>query len=369
MKASQIYSQRLITIALLAILFFVTIASQGKNLSMAQLAHLILAMGAFPLIFGAMVYFTPTLTRTAPPSGWICWLPFLAMATGFIVLIAISWEPMFVVVAAPLGILLSSVLLYWMGRQSRKSLGGPHPGLSWYKAAIIFLIFGLTTIFVAYLNPQWWQALRSVHQQLNLVGFLGLTAIGTLQVFLPTVARYHDPESGKRLEQHLKFVVIGSVFLAAGAADIAFCNEIGRMVWLIPLIAIIKSIWRQRRGIKNPSGAAVSLFGALFGFTGLIVLDGITNLHYLFCFFLFPLVSGALSHLLPLWKWPGHSIAKREAGQYFLARRGALRLLFFYIAGVISVWSREWGGGLAGLVVLFFAGELLWLLFVIKDAD
>jgi hypothetical protein len=354
------YNQRLATIALVTVLFFLGIAPQTDPLSMPQLAHLILAVGAFPLIVGAMIYFTPTLTRSAPPTGWVCWLPYLAMFTGFIAFTAVSQDLQFIVVAAPMGIILTAGLLFWMWQRSSKSLGDPHPGLAWYQGALVFLMLGLSTIIIAYLLPQWWQPLRSVHQELNIMGFLGLTTVGTLQVFLPTVAHYQDNKTAFRLKKHLKYVALGTLFLAAGAWELPFCNEIGRVIWLIPLLAIFQSVILHRDKIKNLSGTAYSLFGALFGFSALILFNKYTNLYYLFCFFLFPLVTGALSHLLPMWWWPGAPTKSRDLAQSFLARWGVFRIGAFYLAGVAAIWNMEWGGWLAGLAIMVFAAQIMF---------
>ncbi|MBF0194434.1 MAG: hypothetical protein HQL71_07725 [Magnetococcales bacterium] len=354
------YNQRLATIALVTVLFFLGIAPQDDPLTMPQLAHLILAVGAFPLIIGAMIYFTPTLTRSAPPTGWICWLPYLAMFTGFIAFSAVSQDMQFIVVSGPMGIVLSGGLLYWMWQRSSNALGDPHPGLAWYQGALFFLILGLSTIILAYLLPQWWFPLRGVHQQLNLMGFLGLTTVGTLQVFLPTVANYQDNKTSYRLKNHLKYSALGTLFLAAGGWGLPFCNEMGRLVWLVPLLAIFKSAMLHVDKQKGLSGAAFSLFGALTGFTVLIIFNQYSNLYYLFCFFVFPLVTGALSHLLPIWWWPGAASNNRDLAQAFLARWGFFRLGAFYVAGLATIWNVKWGGWLAGITILFFAIQIMF---------
>ncbi|MBF0445296.1 MAG: hypothetical protein HQL68_06880, partial [Magnetococcales bacterium] len=225
------YNQRLATIGLVTVLFFLAITPQTDPLTVPQLAHLILAVGAFPLIVGAMIYFTPTLTRSTPATGWICWLPYFAMFTGFIAFTAVSQDLLFIVVAAPMGIVLTASLFYWMWQRGRKSLGDPHPGLAWYQVALVFLMLGLATIIFAYLLPQWWEPLRNLHRELNIMGFLGLTTVGTIQVFLPTVAHYQDNKTAFRLKKHLKYPVLGTLLLAAGALEVPFCNEIGRVVW------------------------------------------------------------------------------------------------------------------------------------------
>ncbi|MGE5770120.1 MAG: hypothetical protein ACM32G_07500, partial [Betaproteobacteria bacterium] len=76
--------------------------------------------------------------------------------------------------------------------------------------------------------------------------------------------------------------------------------------------------------------------------------------------FLLPLVSGALSQLLPVWRWPGPATPERTLMRARLAASGPWRALFFIGAGLallasqmeIAVWLV--GGGM----LLFVAGLL-----------
>ncbi|MBF0453775.1 MAG: hypothetical protein HQL72_03030 [Magnetococcales bacterium] len=358
------FSTRLSWIALAALLLFFSTVPLPDPLSAPQLAHLILAMGAFPLIIGAMIYFTPTLTRSAPPEGRVRPLPLLALLIGTTALGAVGYHLDLIILAAPGGIILCGTLLHWMNGRSRRCLGDPHPGLNWYQGALIFLLLGLTSILLAHQWPQGWSSLRSIHQQFNIMGFIGLTAIGTLQVFLPTVGGYSDPNTGTRLKQHLPFAVVGTLFLAAGAADIPYCDLLGKALWLVPLLSLAHPCWKNRQKFNPRSGAAFSLLGALWGFIGLVVTGEATTLPYLFYFFLFPLVTGALSHLLPLWWWPGVPTQKRDDAQRFLGGWGAYRLLGFYGAGLVAIWHHDWGGWIGWVTLLSFAGQLLPIRFL-----
>lgn len=361
MNTPHTYAQKLAFIAFLGLLFFLAIIPQSEPFSAPQIAHLILATGAFPLIIGAMIYFTPTLTRSGAPTGWVGYLPFLAFFAGATAFYAVSHNLQLIALAAPLAICICAALLYWIDKRVKNSLGDPHPGLAWYQAALIFLIIGLLSISATLLWPDMWLELRNIHLQLNLMGFLGLTAIGTLQVFLPTVGRYQATDTGLRLKKHLKFALVGTIFLAAGALEIPYCNIIGRLLWLIPLLALINSGWQNRSTIINTTGTALSMFGALWGFTALTVTGKMTELPMLFYFFLFPLVTGALSHLLPLWWWPGFPAPKREQSQLFLGKFATLRLLAFWLAGVVLLtWNPLWAQWLAMVTLLIFMGQLLF---------
>ena len=61
-------------------------------------------------------------------------------------------------------------------------------------------------------------SLRLLHLHLNTLGFIGLTAIGTLQVLMPTILAGPDGEASARLRDDL-LPAVGGVFLVAlGAA-------------------------------------------------------------------------------------------------------------------------------------------------------
>ena len=91
-------------------------------------------------------------------------------------------------------------------------------------------------------------------------------------------------------------------------------------------------------------GASASLAAALCGFVLILALGvahgyGVMNGHdavpaYIAAFLL-PLVSGALSQLLPVWCYPGRRSAVRDRMREALVRAGALRAVLFVAGGVL----------------------------------
>jgi len=141
--------------------------------------HLVLAVGAMPLIFGAMSHFIPVLTRTRAPGAWLGSLPILALAGALLAMAAFSLPDMLwgryagACVAASAAI----AMLIWSRGRRKTMLGRPHPGLAWYEAALACLVLALLAILASAFWPQQWAGLRRLHLHLNTLGFIGLTAV------------------------------------------------------------------------------------------------------------------------------------------------------------------------------------------------
>ena len=82
-------------------------------------------------------------------------------------------------------------------------LGPRHHGLDWYLAALSFLLLALLAIILMPLLPDQRNALRLFHLHANLLGFVGLATLGTLQVLLPTCMGKPDPGAALRLRSDL----------------------------------------------------------------------------------------------------------------------------------------------------------------------
>ncbi|MBF0584023.1 MAG: hypothetical protein HQL80_07285 [Magnetococcales bacterium] len=348
---------------LTALLAFLSVSGWQNGWPLPVVTHLILAVGSFPLILAAMIYFTPVLTRSGTVPRWITRLPLSAMLAGGIATIAL-WQNMdWIGLAIPLAILGVAVGLGWTNRRAAKALGGAHPGLAWYQAALLCLLLGLLAILTAWLWPEQWTPLRMLHRHLNLLGFVGLTAIGTLQVLLPTVASYPDPQVGKRLRFDLRYALSGTLLMAAGAASWLWLSGLGLVAWGWVLGQFFWAIRAHYRQILATGGAALSLLLALVGFALTLLATlwqgGVLPLPLFIALFLFPLVTGALAHLLPLWWWPGLPTPQRTAAQQKLARYTLLRVGACWIGGLgmmaESPWAVYW---LTGSISLFL-GQLL----------
>jgi hypothetical protein len=81
-----------------------------------------------------------------------------------------------------------------------------------------------------------------------------------------------------------------------------------------------------------------------------------------FYLFLFPLVTGAISYLLPVWIWPARNTAAYESAVQRLAWASGTRALAFFLAGIMAWTGLPGAVYLAGAVMAVFLGQAVWAL-------
>lgn len=369
-----------VTVVILTFIAASMLAIQSGSAAIV-IYHIIFAMGIIPLILSAMVHFIPVLTRSKKPSNVITALPMVAL-TGGITVTSYFAFPQAVLYGQYYGAAIIAMvvacLAYWAYRSGSKAIGTPHPCLNWYLAAMICLCIALFAILLTYLIPNQHATLRLLHLHLNTLGFIGITALGTLQVLLPTTAQRGDPESATRMRQHLKWMLVGIVFIACGAAWHANFAWIGVALLAIPLFGIYKSwLLLYAREIFTLHGATPALASALLGFAIAMTIGTVHAYHdpslnpvaTFIIAFLMPLVTGAISYLLPLWLHPGQPTAWHQAARKCLGIGGGLRATVFLIAGVSAGLGYRMGWIVAALVISIFLLQILWMFVLIKISD
>jgi hypothetical protein len=334
--------------------------------------HAIMAIGVMPLIMGAMIYFTPVLTHSRAAPWHILMVPLLALLAGLLVTASLLGRRELLPVPAALAFLAVSVLLGWMWMRARAMLGHPHPGFEWYRWALICLLLGLMAISIALIQPASWTAWRRFHLHINLLGFVGLTAYGTLRVLVPTVAGYADPDARTRLRSDLYLAVVGSLLVAAGSAWLTWLVWPGLVLWLIPLLRFASSIvLRWRKQVWGWHRAGASLGAAIFGLIVVLLTAGFhavgvaspaSILSMFFFAFLFPLVTGAVSYLLPVWLFPARTTSAYEKTARVLAWGSGARSLVFLAAAAMAWLSPLWAIYLALIGVVAFLLPVSWAL-------
>lgn len=331
--------------------------------------HLAFAMGIMPLIMGAMTHFVPVLTRTGAAVHQVGLMAVLAWQAGVLVVafFAFGLPESVRLFAALLALLAVTRLAGWQWMRAKKALGGPHPGVYWYLAALFCLAASLLAVAGMDVWPQQALALKRLHLHLNLFGFVGLAAVGTLQVLLPTAAGRPDPVVASRLRAELPLALAGALLIALGAAWLPLLSWAGLVLWLLPLMRLARAwLGLYRDWIFRRHGAAPLLASALAGFAGALVAGGghgagwLESSHvghgWVFAF-LFPLVSGAAGQLLPLWLRPGrqgewHDLARRR-----LTYGSGVRALLLLVGGGVALAGARWGAvfALAGLLPFVLA--------------
>jgi len=352
------------SLTLLALLGSAVLALSGVGSPLA-VAHLAFAVGIVPLIFAAMSHFVPVLTRTGDPGRLIARLPGAAQLTGLVAVVAMQGVlPYWLLhAAAAVDLVLAAILLNWIAGRARATLGSPHPGWRWYGAALGCLMMALLAVLLIPVLPSYWKALRVFHLHLNTLGLVGLAALGTLPVLLPTALGKPDPEAGSWLRRRLWLVAGGALVIATGAAVIWPFAAPGAALMLVAALGLVGQ-WGRRFGFKVmlADGVATSLLAAVAGLLvtlaagvahGAGLLPPYPTLLAWVAGFLLPLVTGALSQLLPVWRWSGPALPARHIMRQKLAASGSLRAALFLAAALALL------GGFALAAVLLVASALL----------
>jgi len=322
-------------------------------------AHLVLAVGVMTLITAAMQHFVPVLCRSRGADRWLGRLPWVMAAAGGLALPIFAGRLDYELITLAAGIALVGALamLAWMRRKGREAVGRPHPGLAWYLAAMACLALGLAAAMLIPWLPAWHGPLRAFHVHVNLYGFVGLTAVGTLQVLMPTLNNRPDPEVGLRLRLDLKWALAGALALALGKAV-----EFAPLVWLGLAgwgwtLARMALAWGRLHGreIVRWSGGEPVLAAALTGFVFALVgaWQGLDPLAVFLPGFLFPLVTGAAGHLAPVWLRPGVATPWHAASRQALNRFAGVRALLFLASAALPVLGYKCAG-MPGLTALFW---------------
>ena len=362
---------RTASLTLLALLGSAVLALSGVGSPLA-VAHLAFAVGIVPLIFAAMSHFVPVLTRTGDPGRLIARLPAAAQLAGLVAVAAMQgWLPYWLLhAAAAVDLVLTAVLLNWIAGRARATLGSPHPGWRWYGAALGCLMLALLAVLLIPALPPYWKALRLFHLHLNTLGLVGLAALGTLPVLLPTALGKPDPEAASWLRRRLWLVAGGALVIATGAAVIWPFAAPGAALLLVAALGLVGQ-WVRRFGFRAmlADGVAASLLASVVGLLltlaagvahGAGLLPAYPTLLAWGAGFLLPLVTGALSQLLPVWRWPGPAIPARHLMRQKLAATSGWRALLFLAAALALQGGFDVLAGplVAGGLLLFIGGLL-----------
>lgn len=360
----------LVSVALLALAATLALIGFG-DVAPSALLHLAFAVGIMPLILAAYIYFVPVLTRSGGAPASVRALPWLALAAG-----SLSFADMLrpgnigqeIAIAALAAVAATGAIAGWTLARARRAIGPAHPCLHWYLAAALCLVLALAAVLAMPLWPEQYLALKRMHLHLNMSGFIGITAVGTLQVLMPTVAGRPDPGTGARLRRDLPYAVAATLVIAGAAAWRGPLAIAGAALWGVPLWRLARAWAAQHRAvIVSWHGAAPALGVALAGFAlmlfhGAVHGLGIVTTHQapvaFITLFLLPLVTGAVAYLLPVWLRPGpqgpwHAAVRKAAGRWGGARAG-----IFLCGGLAYALGVPWGIALSALALLMFVVQV-----------
>ncbi len=344
------------TVLALAASVVLTLAGWGAPVAVA---HLAFAVGIVPLIVAAMSHFVPVLTRTGEPSRPIRLLPAVAQGAGLLAVASMAGlvPRSGLHLAATADFLVAATMLGWVAGRARRCLGQPHPGWRWYGAALACLLLTMAAVPVMAGWPEHYSSLRAFHLHGNMLGLVALAALGTLPVLLPTALGKPDPEAAGWLRRYFWFAVAAVVTLAVGVACCWLSALVGAGLWLGVLVALVLQ-WRRRFGFTAilRDGAAAPLLAAVAGLAFLFIAGvghgtGLVPARPAIAAwgagFLLPLVTGALTQLLPVWRWPGPATPARAVMRGRMAWGGRWRAAYFLVAGIALAGGLPVAGGLA----------------------
>jgi hypothetical protein len=314
----------------------------------AALWHLVLGAAAMPMILAAMRYFTPVLTRTPAAPKALVALPLMALLAGLGIVgwFVLGKEPLRLY-APWLALAAATGLAIWMVHRRRACLGPPHACLAWYAAALFCLGLGLAAVGVSAYWPAYANPLRTFHLHINTIGFMGLTAIGTLQVLLPTVLGRPDPAAARRLILDLPWSLAGALSIAVGAAtDVTVLWIAGAGAYAWPLLRLIRATQLVFADRLWQAGQAAPLLMAAVAGLALCLAHGVAHgggqvrardvLPLFVIGFLLPLVSGAVTQLLPVWLRPGGQPDWQRAQRAKLSAFARLRAALLLMGGLLA---------------------------------
>jgi hypothetical protein len=324
----------------------VPLAAEGRWLP-AAVWHVVFAVAALPMILAAMAYFIPVLTRSGEAPAALALAPLAAGLGGLGIVAHFALGGTGLRHGAPwLALLAVAGFSFWLVRRARACFGAPHPGLRWYAAALAMIALALLAVGLAPLWPEQARALRLLHLHLNTLGFMGLTALGTLHVLLPTVAGRPAPDTAARLRGDLPWSVAGVLCTAVGAAWAPTLALAGLLLYAWPVVRLLATAWRTWRPELLAAGSVLPLLvSALLGLLvallhgalhGLGLAPGGNGIAPFVLGFLLPLVSGAAGQLLPVWLAPGPQTDWHRAARRRLAAGARLRAGLLALAGTLA---------------------------------
>lgn len=260
--------------------------------------------------------------------------------------------------------------------------------LRYYQFAALFLLVGITLGVIDsfksdedLMQPR----LALAHLHANLLGWVGITVIGTLVTLWPTVLR--TPMHERAIQSAvigLRFILAGtSLSILAAIEDWQILFGISLAIYLVGAsITLTPAILTMRNKKPDRPGSWMLLTGAI-GLGVLLVADIALQFAYkspervlvaieghillLFTLFLFPTLLGALTYLLPVVLGRGPAL-NREL-ETILSRGWKWRLFILLLASLFIFFNSLFVNiGRAMVVISLGAFLILVLLAMVKSA-
>lgn len=221
--------------------------------------------------------------------------------------------------------LVGGVVLYYLGGMAnliKKSINKKFKDvIAFYQFAGLMILIGviLGAVDASKSDEDVWQArITLAHLHANLLGWIGLTIIGTLVTLWPTALRTQmHPDAISRAKLGLKFLVVGVLASILGSLiDQPWMLSTSIVLYLVGVvITLLPSALLLRRRIPDRSSSWMMLTGSI-GLSILLIADAClaltqqeperilssleSHLLLVFTLWLLPILLGALTYLLPV---------------------------------------------------------------------
>jgi len=244
------------------------------------LIHLLLLGAVTHAILVWSRYFTDALlhTRTAPEDRRLQNRRLSLLAVG--VLLVVGGVLGDVWAATLTGAGLVALAVGWHGlslfRQLRAALPSRFgPTVRYYVTAAALLPVGATIGAILARGPAdpWHDRLVVAHVSLNVLGWIGLTVIGTLLTLWPTMLRTRIAGGAERASRTALPVLVIGVVLAAGGAlvDLRLVSTLG-LVGYVGGLGLVARSWVQAAHSRRPeSFATYSVTGGMLWLAGCLL--------------------------------------------------------------------------------------------------
>lgn len=239
------------------------------------------------------------------------------------VLVAVTLHVHWLVVACAL--LIGGVITYYLRGMSgliKTSLNKKFKGvIAFYQFAGLMILIGIILGVIDSFKGDgdiWQSRIALAHLHANLLGWVGLTIIGTLVTLWPTVLRTQmHPKAISAAKLGLKFLVVGVLGSVLGSlSDWSWVLAASIVIYLLgAVITLTPAALLMRKRLPDRSSSWMMLTGSaglvflLIGDFTLVemhrnsekILSSIeTHLLLIFTLWLLPILLGALTHLLPV---------------------------------------------------------------------
>lgn len=370
----------LIAIVWLLALIVVVIFYDLINASDWLVVHLVFlgAMTHSALVWSE--YFANTLlkTRSTPEESKRQNVRIIVLAAGSALVFVGYPADRWIVVGIGATLVAAAVLWhggYLVGKVRRALPGRFRIVTKYYVAAALMLPVGATFGVILAYGPsdEWRGRLMIAHMTFNLLGWLGLTVVGTLLTFWPTMVRARmDARAEELAIQALWPLIIGIFVLASGAlAGLTWLALVGLAIYAAGLIWWGRALWAPvaLKGIREfaPASVGAAMVWAAVGlvWVGAIlatsatwpeVTDRLVDIAPLLAFgFALQLLLGALSYLLPvlMGKSPRNVVVYQDGLNTWATFRIAAPNL------ALAFWLLPLPDGISRVVAIFGLGVAL----------